>query len=679
MLLPEGADLTDGQLLECFVSRRDEAALAALVRRHGPMVWGVCRRVLGNHHDAEDAFQATFLVLVRKAASIAPREMVGNWLYGVAHQTAFKARATAAKQRTTGKAGESTMPEPAVTEQDLWRPATLARPGVEPPARQVSGRHRPVRSGGQDPQGGGSATRLARRDGGGSAGEGQGDAGEAARSARAGGVGRGVGGGAVPEGGVGVRADLGGVFHDQGRNPGCGGENGGSGLVSVKVAALTEGVLKAMLLTQTQGGYRRRADSRLHGNRGDHPYLPHGGGAGQAAAAEKPVETPQKQEKEKEKEAFTAWGKEVGGLQAGLGFRPGEQRAYPPGETVTLVVRVRNVGKEEVKFQYRRQFFLENPPAVTDGKGKPIPLERDHVTGFAALVAVNLAPGKEIEVGERKLELKPTLYRTGKFNVQYEQLETPENDKALSKLATGKLELEVKDAEKLPEPDATTQKEFTSWGKEVGGLQAGLGFRAREKRVYTHGETVTLVVRLRNVGKQNVKLQCYYPYFIEIPPTITDGKGKPFVIEKAKTFGLPVLDNVELAAGNEIQLAELKFNLKPAPEKGVNELNPPGVLKGTGKFQIHYRQLAYEGDLGKLDTGKLELEVREPERMPPEKEALTAWGKEVGGLQAGLCFSNATRHSHRWEGQGRRQTAKRQQRHHQGFGLAVVGELSTGC
>src|SRR4051812_4847842 len=97
LLLWEGAEPTDGQLLECFVSRREPAALEALVRRHGPMVWGVCLRILRNHPDAEDAFQATFLVLVRKAASVTPREMVGNWLYGVARQTARKARATAAK------------------------------------------------------------------------------------------------------------------------------------------------------------------------------------------------------------------------------------------------------------------------------------------------------------------------------------------------------------------------------------------------------------------------------------------------------------------------------------------------------------------------------------------------------------------------------------------------------
>src|SRR5213595_4056472 len=79
-----GAGQSDGQLLARFVSGRDEGAFAALVRRHGPMVLGVCRRVLGHPQDAEDAFQATFLVLVRKAASIARRERVGNWLYGTA-------------------------------------------------------------------------------------------------------------------------------------------------------------------------------------------------------------------------------------------------------------------------------------------------------------------------------------------------------------------------------------------------------------------------------------------------------------------------------------------------------------------------------------------------------------------------------------------------------------------
>jgi RNA polymerase sigma factor (sigma-70 family) len=116
----ETADLTDGQLLDGFLSRRDEAAFGTLVRRHASMVWGVCRRIVHNHHDAEDAFQATYLVLARKAASIAPREMVANWLYGVAYRTAVKARMMAAKRKARERQVMH-VPEPPVVDADLWR------------------------------------------------------------------------------------------------------------------------------------------------------------------------------------------------------------------------------------------------------------------------------------------------------------------------------------------------------------------------------------------------------------------------------------------------------------------------------------------------------------------------------------------------------------------------------
>jgi RNA polymerase sigma factor (sigma-70 family) len=92
--------LSDGQLLERFVARRDPggSAFAVLVGRHGSMVWGVCRRILDDPNDAADAFQATFLVLVQKAGSVRVDDSLGRWLHGVSLKVARRARSTAARR-----------------------------------------------------------------------------------------------------------------------------------------------------------------------------------------------------------------------------------------------------------------------------------------------------------------------------------------------------------------------------------------------------------------------------------------------------------------------------------------------------------------------------------------------------------------------------------------------------
>jgi RNA polymerase sigma factor (sigma-70 family) len=90
--LQEIGTLSDAQLLEGFAIQHEEAAFEQLVRRHGPMVLRVCQRILHNSHDADDAFQATFIVLARKAGSVARRQEVANWLYGVAQRVAWDAR-----------------------------------------------------------------------------------------------------------------------------------------------------------------------------------------------------------------------------------------------------------------------------------------------------------------------------------------------------------------------------------------------------------------------------------------------------------------------------------------------------------------------------------------------------------------------------------------------------------
>jgi RNA polymerase sigma factor (sigma-70 family) len=105
-LSPES--LTDRQLLERFAQQRDEAAFAVLVKRHGPTVANVCQRVLGNSHDADDAFQTTFVVLVRKAGVIRRPEKLGNWLYGVAYRVARKALVQAYRRRQIERAPRPT-------------------------------------------------------------------------------------------------------------------------------------------------------------------------------------------------------------------------------------------------------------------------------------------------------------------------------------------------------------------------------------------------------------------------------------------------------------------------------------------------------------------------------------------------------------------------------------------
>src|SRR5262249_50779232 len=118
--------LSDAQLLERFILRHDEAAeaaFAALVERHGPMVLGVCRRVLNDPHDAQDAFQATFLVLVRKASTVRKRQSIADWLYGVALRVSAHSWADSARRRKVERQAGTMSPatyDATPTDCDVW-------------------------------------------------------------------------------------------------------------------------------------------------------------------------------------------------------------------------------------------------------------------------------------------------------------------------------------------------------------------------------------------------------------------------------------------------------------------------------------------------------------------------------------------------------------------------------
>ena len=115
------AALSDAQLLERFVARRDDAAFELLVWRHGTMVLNLCRRLLGHDQDAEDAFQATFLVLARKAATIGKRRACASWLYKVAYRVALAARAEAAGRAARERRCPDDLPAAQASDDVVWR------------------------------------------------------------------------------------------------------------------------------------------------------------------------------------------------------------------------------------------------------------------------------------------------------------------------------------------------------------------------------------------------------------------------------------------------------------------------------------------------------------------------------------------------------------------------------
>jgi RNA polymerase sigma factor (sigma-70 family) len=395
-------ELSDRELLNRFLAVRDESAFTVLIERHGPMVLGVCRRSLSNLHDAEDACQATFLVLARRAASVRQTTSLGNWLHGVACRVAANLKRVHARRKTREREiGAKPQADPVA--EVTWREMQTI---LDEALQQLPERYRTpmilcylecMTRDEAAQQLGLSLTTL------------HGRLEHARRLLRH----------SLSKRGLTLSAAMSAILLAESVAQAAlpptlvvsstraamllaTGQRVTEGVVANQVLALTQEVIKSMFLTKLKLCMATVLCAGL--------IVALIGGALTSLDAQdtKRIEAPRVEERAnvsqkqgEEKKPFTAWGKEIGGLQAGLGFRPGEQRAYELGETVTLVVRIRNVGKEAVKFEYVRQYLDEEAPVVTDADGKTFDQHRISVLGFHVPVHVSLEPGQQVELETR--------------------------------------------------------------------------------------------------------------------------------------------------------------------------------------------------------------------------------------------------------------------------------------
>jgi RNA polymerase sigma factor (sigma-70 family) len=548
-ILRDGVGLTDGQLLEDYISHHDEAAFAALVRRHGPMVWGVCHRVLRNYHAAEDAFQATFLVLVRRAAAISSRELLANWLYGVAHQTALKARATAAKRKERERQVQE-MPEAAVTQQDQWRDL---QPVLDEELSRLPDKYRGVIIL-CDLEG------KTRKEAAGQLGCAEGTV--ASRLARA----RIMLAKRLNKRGVALSGGaLAAVLVQQAASAGvpnsvvvstikaaylfAAGETAATGAISVKVAALTKGVVKAMFFTKLKAAFAVVLILGLVATGAT--IFTCRTAAGQEEKPPVAEKLPRRETEDKQhflEKAVDGKPKALKDEKAMQGIWQVETMEAGGGRALEEFVRSTNM-KYRVVIKGSRMLTLP-----TDALNVPLP--------DGTFVLNEKTSPKQIDwTVDGKTELGIYAFEAGKLKLCFD----PDGMTRPTAFKTKKL---TDQHYSVLRKQGNEKEGFTAWGKEIGSLQAGLGYRPGEHRAYHHGETVKLIVRVRNVGKEEVKFSYFNEEFYENPPAVTGDGGRPVPLEGAGLSGLAKRIDVNLAPGKEVNLCELNLVLRPASEQG---------------------------------------------------------------------------------------------------------------
>jgi RNA polymerase sigma factor (sigma-70 family) len=596
---------TDGQLLGRFVRSRDEVAFETLVRRHGPMVLGVCRRLLLTAEDAEDAFQATFLVLAKKAASVSPRERVGPWLHGVAYLAARKARAAATRLRAREKQVR-VLPEPATVADGLWD--DLA-PLLDQEVARLPEKYRlPIVLCDLEGKSRAEAARLL----------GWPEGTVAGRLVRA----RALLAKRLTRLGLPLSAGVLTAVLAQNASA-CAPltlvEQAARRTASGPVLALAEGVLKAMLLTKWKLTAAFVLSVALMAGAGvlvarGFPVMPRDEPPVKQDAGPPAKQDAERAGAQKEKAEEVAWGEAVGGLQAGLVFPAEGRLSCIVGEKAAFRVKVRNASKVAVKVYYYSNFMQEEPATVEDAAGKaasvamPPPkfykrkltsrtLEAGEAFDLGTQELTVAADGKDGEVEVPTLVAAPGWYRVSYHGVAF----TRDSGDDRGPLSTGRVSLMVKEKASA---DA-------AWGKAVGGLQAGVAFRKGQRRPYGLGEAVTLVVWVRNVNDKPLKFDYTDGYMVETPPTVKDADGQP-----ASLSPFPILAGIwrplhaTLKAGEEFEVGSLQLALE---EAGGTKADRPTLYASPGKHRVRYEGLppfGYSDAAKVLSTGEMELEVK---------------------------------------------------------------------
>jgi RNA polymerase sigma factor (sigma-70 family) len=605
---------TDGELMERFTVRRDADALEALIRRHGPMVLAACRRVLGNEADAEDAFQAAFLVFVRKAPSIRSRELVGAWLYGVAFRTAMKARGAAARRRMKERRA-ATMNPTRTDSDDGWdellplldrelnrlsekyrTPIILCE--LEGRPRKEAARKLGVPEGTLSSRLATGKRILARR----LAGHRSAPAGCILTAALARGT-------CVPPPLLASTAKAASLFA-VGR--------AAAAVASTRAAVLAEGVLKSMLLTKitvaclavaalvasVAAAYTCRAAAA--------PPNPPAVAPAAVAAAPSPEDKPVVKKEAPE------WGEAVDGVQARLRL---SKTAWDVGETPELVLDLRNKGKwtpnecrvpNFCEIEWDGQWYRFGGPGDLDC---PVAL---------------LEPGKEIDewvkpslktpwlrgrparlIGDAKGKDEPLEISAGKHTLRvafvFERGVLPRFDKG-----------PITDVERdhgirpVSQPVEIEVGKAPEWGEAVQGVQARL---RPSKTAWDIGETPEFVLDVRNRGEK-APFQCRVPAFCEI-----EWDGQSYVYG-----GKGDLDckSTSLPPGKEIdEWVKLSLDMT-----WVRRGDPDMRLQvGAGKHTMR-AAVVFNADSGPTWI----TAVSQPVEIEVGKES--AWGKEDGGIQA---------------------------------------------